>query len=367
MATIIDGDGHITEPRAVWEEYAEPAYRDLVIQLRRREDGNDDVWIAGERRPSSNPAPSCIPGALSNPDRRVNWDDILPGGYDPGSRLEVLDAEGFDQALLFPSIYLIWGDIRDPAIAAATCRAYNNWLADFCSYDPARLYGAGLVPLQDVDLAVRETLRIAELGLKCAVIRPERMNGLALQDPACQPFWATAADCDLAVALHGSFGSTIPGFGQQRYDNPFFTHMVCHPFEQMASCLDIVCGGVLDAFPRLRVGFFESGLGWLAYWLDRMDEHFETMRRFTPWLTRRPSELFREQCFASMDPDDGNALADIAERGLAHCVLFGSDYPHYDCVYPGALAELEKSCGQVGAEVLDQVKLDNPRRFMGLA
>lgn len=116
MATIIDGDGHITEPRAVWEEYAEPAFRDLVIQLRRGEDGNDELWIAGERRPSSNPAPSCIPGALSNPDRKVNWDDILPGGYDPGSRLEVLDGEGFDQALLFPSIYLIWGDIRDSTL-----------------------------------------------------------------------------------------------------------------------------------------------------------------------------------------------------------------------------------------------------------
>ncbi len=367
METVIDADGHITEPRAVWEDYAEPAFRDSVIQLRRTADGSDETWIGGERRPHSNPAPASIPGAMSDLSRKWSWDDILPGGFDPAERVKVLDAEGFDQALLFPTLYLLFGDIRDPAVAAATCRAYNDWMADFCRHDPQRLYGAGLVPLQDVDLAVRETERIARLGLKAALIRPERFNGLALQDPACQPFWATAQDCDLAVALHGSFGSRMPSFASQRYDNAFFTHMICHPFEQMAGCLDVVCGGVLEAFPRLRVGFFESGLGWLSYWLARMDEHLESMARFTPWLSRKPSEMFREQCFISMDPDDGPALAEVAELGFGSCVLFGSDYPHYDSVYPGALKELERSSSAVPANVLQQVKLDNPRRFMGLA
>ena len=363
---VIDADGHITEPPEVWQEYAEPGYRARVIRLERGEKDRDEMWVEGKRRPHSNPAPASIPGGMRDRNRKLNWEDTLPGGYDPKRRLEILDAEGLDLALLFPTIYLIWGDIDDPQVAAATCRAYNDWMSDFCKTDPARLFGAGLVPLQDVELAAQECERIAERGLKAALIRPERFRRLALNDPACDPFWAAAQDCDLSVAVHGSFGSRMQSFGLQRYDNPFFTHMVCHPFEQMAACLDIVCGGVLERFPRLRVGFFESGLGWLAYWLDRMDEHFESMRPFVRDLERRPSDAFREQCFISMDADEGDALAAIAGRELSRCVLWGSDYPHYDCVYPGALKELEASCTDVTQGVMRSVLHDNPKRFMGI-
>ena len=368
MAEIIDADGHITEPPAVWEDYAEPAFRDLVPQVRRSAAGTDELWIEGEHRPHSNPAPASIPGAMRDETRRYRWEDILPGGYDPARRLEVLDEEGVQRAFLFPTIYLLWGDIADPRTAAAACRAYNRWMADFCRRDPARLYGVGIVPLQDVELAARETERIAELGLVAALIRPERHAGLAVSDPDCDRFWAAAQDCGLAVAVHGSFGSRMPSFGAQRYDNPFFTHMVCHPFEQMATLLDVVCGGVLGRFPRLRVGFFESGIAWLPYWLDRMDEHFENMHRFTPWLERRPSEAFGEQCFISMDADEGAALAEIARRGLERTVVWGTDYPHYDCVYPGALKELRASCAAAGVPgtALDAILSENPRRFGAL-
>ena len=96
----------------------------------------------------------------------------------------MLDEEGIDQALLFPSIHLLWGDIRDPVIAAETCRAYNDWISDFCKESPARLFAMGIVPLQDVELAVAEAKRLARLGLRGLVVRPERFDGLALYDPA---------------------------------------------------------------------------------------------------------------------------------------------------------------------------------------
>ncbi len=366
MTRVIDADGHITEPRLLWESYAAPAYRERVIQVRRDDSGRDEIWVGGERREHSNPAPASMPGGFAA-SRTPGWDDVLPGGFDPARRLAVLDEEGIDIALLFPTIYLLIGDVREPEVAAACCRAYNDWMADFCRRDPERLHGVGIVPLQDPALAARETQRIATLGLRAALIRPERYAGLALYDPACEPFFAAAQECDLAVAVHGSFGVRMPGFAA-RWQNPFFTHMVCHPFEQMAACMDIVCGGVLERFPRLRVGFFESGLGWLVYWLERMDEHFDDMRRFVPTLRRRPSDAFRAQCFLSMDPDDGEALAQIAAHDLAHCVVWGSDYPHYDCVYPGVRKALETSCaGHVESGVLDEVLLANPLRYMGLA
>ena len=183
MTSIIDADGHVTEPRALWEEFAEPAFRDRVIQVRQNERGDDQIWWEGSVRGGS-PVPSCVPGALNDRSRRYHWDDLLPGGYDPARRLDVLDEEGIDQALLFPSIYLLYGNIEDVAVADATCRAYNDWMADFCRRAPERLFGAAIVPLQDVERAACETQRAAALGLRAVTIRPERYNGLALSDPA---------------------------------------------------------------------------------------------------------------------------------------------------------------------------------------
>ncbi len=365
MTQIIDADGHITEPRALWEEFAEPAFRDRVIQVRQNEKGADEMWWEG-RVQGGSPVRACIPGALGDASRLYGWDDLLPGGYDPACRLDVLDEEGIDQTLLFPSIYLLYGNLSDVALADAACRAYNDWLADFCSRSPERLFGAAIVPLQDVERAARETERAAGLGLRAVTIRPERYNGLALHDPACEPFLAAAQSANVSLAVHGSFGSRMSSFATGRYDNPFFEHMICHPFEQMAACLDVVCGGVLERFPNLRVGFFESGLGWLLYWLDRMDEHLETLGRFTPWIERRPSEAFRDQCFVSMDTDNGANLGPVVERGLERCVLWGSDYPHYDCIHPGAYKGLVESCAGIDASALEAVVYHNPRRYMGM-
>src|SRR5690242_10351515 len=107
--------------------------------------------------------------------------------------------------------------------------------------------------------------------------------------------WERVAGNGLFAAVHGSFGALMPSFATGRYDNLFFSHMICHPFEQMAAILDIVAGGVLERHPTLRVAFLESGAGWLEYWLDRLDGHFESMHQHVPWMKRKPTDLFRER------------------------------------------------------------------------
>lgn len=361
---VWDADAHICEPPSVWREYAEPAYRDLVMQVHRHPDGHE-TGFAGGADLGINVAPACIPGMYGN--QAATWDQILPGSYDPAERLKVMDAEGLDHAVCFPSLYLVSGDITDGKIAAASARAYNNWMADFVSVDPARLYGIAVCPLQDVDAAVAEVERVAGLGLSGITFRPERYHGLELHSEDMDRVWSAAEHADLTVAIHGSFGSKMPSFARTRYSNQFFVHMVCHPFEQMACVMEVVASGLLDRHPGLRVGFFESGLGWLPYWLDRLDEHKESMGHLVPTLERDPTEIWSEQCFVTMEAGEGEALAQLAELGLAHTVVWGSDYPHYDCTYPGALAELDETLGQLGQPDLRRAVLhDNARRFLGL-
>src|SRR6202161_2895228 len=163
MTRIIDADGHIVEPRALWNEYNEPQFRDRMIQVRRNRDGADELFINGENRsrPSLPVAASMTPGGLSDLERarKLTWDDILPGGYDPYARIKVMDEEGIDVAVLYPSLWLLYGDLTDPQLAAAACRAYNNWLADFCKSFPKRLFGVAPMPIQSGDEAGREVGR----------------------------------------------------------------------------------------------------------------------------------------------------------------------------------------------------------------
>jgi predicted TIM-barrel fold metal-dependent hydrolase len=367
-ATVIDADGHICEPEIIWTEYTRSEFRDRVLQVR-TENGISAVRVEGHSRagrPGAGPAEACIPGGMA-PGQHLTWADILPGSFDPGERLKVMAAEGIDQALFFPSIHLLWGDIDDPEVAAETCRAYNNWLSDFCRHNPDRLFGMGIVPLQNIDLAVAEARRMKDLGLSGIISRPERFNDLALYDERCDALWDVAASDGLAIAIHGSFGSRMQSFSTGRYrDNVFYDHMIAHPFGQMAVVMDLIAGGVLDRYPSLRVGFFESGMGWIPDWLERLDEHFEVMGHHTPWLKRRPSETFHEQCFVSMEADEASGLRWMMEKDLGHCILWGSDYPHFDSTYPGAYREAKATFDAAGPGVAEQIVGANPRRFMGL-
>jgi predicted TIM-barrel fold metal-dependent hydrolase len=370
MSQVIDSDGHVVEPPAVWNEYTDREHRDGVIQVRRNRDGRDELWINGENRSRAAlpVAASMIPGGLSNLEkaRTLTWDDVPEAGWNPASRLKVMDAEGIDLAVLYPSLWLLYGDLVEPRLAAASCRAYNNWMADFCNHSPQRLYAVAPMPLQDVGEAIREMRRVVlELKFKAVFVRPNPFNQRRLNDPAYEPFWRTAQDLGVAVAVHSSFGTRMPTMGADRYRDPFFFHMVCHPFEQQGACMDVICGGVLEKFPKLRVGFLESGVGWLGYWLDRMDEHFEGMHSYVPWMRIRPSEQFREHCFVTLDPHETMLKATVLDMKMQSNILWGSDFPHFDCTYPGIVNEVNRACAPLPEPAREAIITTNAVKFYG--
>ena len=362
---VIDADGHICEPKALWNDYIPSQHRERTIRIERDRDGQDWLWINGTQYRNLAPATACTPGGMRDPEHPPTWDDILPGSYDGGARVKVMDEEGIERTVLYPSVYLLHGDIEDPAVAAAACAGYNAWIADMCRDGRGRLDAVGNVPLQSIEAATREVEHVAKLGLRGVSFRPERYKGLALYDERLKPFWEAIAANGLFAAVHGSFGSKMPSFASGRYDNNFFVHMICHPFEQMAACLDLLAGGVLERHPKLRVAFLESGLGWLEYWLERMDEHFEVMRHHVPWATRKPSELFREQCFISVEADEVDRMPRMRELGLDTRIFWGADYPHYDCTYPGAVADLNQHLAPLGTDLADKVRWRNAAEFLG--
>ncbi|MBI3247125.1 MAG: amidohydrolase [Deltaproteobacteria bacterium] len=371
MTKIIDADGHIVEPHSLWREYIEPKFRDRIPQVAKDAEGIDRMQVEGRLLPRSPLmiAAMCVPGGLSNPERarQISWDDLRPGSFDPHERIKDMDDEGIDVSILYGSIGLAYGGLRDPELAAACCRAYNNWMTDFCKPYPDRLYNVAPVPLIDVPAAIAEMGRVVkDHGVKSVAIRPNPYNDRRLSDAVYDPFWTEAEELNCTIAVHSTVGGDLPTVGFDRYPDFFQRMVIAHPLEQQMACMDLTCGGVLEKHPRLRVAFLETGGGWLSYWLSRLDEFYEKIGHMLPPLTLKPSEYFYRQCFLSCEPDD-MALKTAIALGTENVLMWASDYPHFDCTYPGVVEELRESCETLPDSAQRKIMGENAARCYGIA
>jgi len=364
---IIDADGHVMEPAELWTSRIDPAFRDRAPRIIRLDDGHTTFVTDGH----VSPRPECISRGVRDWFAKVIREHLaepLRDRFSPKSQLRAMDAGGVDVSFLYPTLGLFAASIDslEPALAIAICRAYNDWLHEFCAEAPDRLRPVGmLVALHDPQAATEEAARIAALGFRGVFIRPNPIRGRTLDDPAYASLWATCERLDLAIGLHGGVGTHLPDAGADRFKTFFSCHAASHPVEQMLAMLALIGGGVLERHPRLRVAFLEAGCGWLPYWLWRMDEHWEKTRGVAgePVLPARPSEYFQRQCWISFEPDEPY-LSEVVARIGEDRLLFASDYPHPDHIWP------ETVVAATALPLPDSTKrrifLDNPARLYGL-
>lgn len=351
---VIDADGHVLEPREAWS-HLDPSVRPRIETDARGLDhvivGDDDVFVAKL-------------GQMGTPGTDVSTGSTEPypleraraGAFDPAARLVDMDAEGIDRAVLYPTIGLGFWGITDPAAAVAVARAYNDWLADYCAAGPGRLHGAAMVPFQSPGDAVHELRRAhEELGFVAAFVRPNPCLGRSIVDDAYEPFWAAAEELGVAVGVHEGFQLAIPPLGSDRTPrNVLVLHAVSHTFEQMFACAQLVAEGVLDRHPALRVVFLEAGGGWVPYWLARLDHQVDSYAGYAPRMHLTPSEYFARQCWVSFEIDEATLPA-LAPFVGTDRIVWGSDYPHADSTFPGALDELRSSIAPLAAD--DQARI----------
>ena len=363
----IDADGHIMEPPDLWENYLEPKYRSRALRLKKDDKGIEYLEIdgkmstaiygsiaqfAGQGRPEFN--------AQANQGKLSYTESILPSAVDPHERIKVMDADGIDIAFLYPSLGISWEqECDDPKLTAAYCRAYNNWLFDFCAPYPDRLKPIAHISLLDIDEAVKEARRVAKLGAMGTFLfaHPKWIHERAFGHPHNDPYWAELQDLNLPVGIHVNLGPQYPG--DYMYPNAQGTEV--DPYIHYLFGLDVqiaftnfIFEGVFERFANLRFLILESGAGWLPHWLDRLD-HVNAVvypNRFTE-RSLKPSEYFQRQCWISMDPDDTTAPW-IASQVGADKILWASDYPHDDA-YQDPVKELKGNIKSLSAE--DQRKI----------
>jgi len=289
------------------------------------------------------------------------------GAFDSAARLVDMDAEGIDAVVLYPTIGLgAWG-ITNPATAVAFARAYNDWLASYCAVAPVRLRGAAMVPFQDPAAAVAELRRtVADLGFVAAFVRPNPCCGRTLADPVFDPFWEAAEELGVAVGVHEGLQPAVPHLASSRQpSNALLQHAASHTFEQMFAFAQLVTCGVMERFPALRMVFLESGGGWMPYWLGRLDHHVKTYGAYAPEMRLTPSEYFRRQCWVSFEIDEDHFAA-LAPLVGADRIVWGSDYPHADSTFPGAVAELREAIGPLPAVDRERIVVANGLALYGL-
>ena len=369
---LVDGDGHTVEPKDLWVARMDAKRWGDWIPRTVMEGEVEAFYVGGVCRGGGLELTAKLAGELGM--TLAEWKAMLaslerPGGFDPHARVQDLDLEGLDAAVVYPTMSLFYGPndeiaaLRNLDFVLDCQRAYNDWVAEFCSAYPRRLFGVAAVPLQDVDAAAREAERaVGALGLKGVFIRPSPyVDELPFSHPVYDRFWATCQDLDVPVALHPGVHVDTPGacrkFGLvQVHTNAMVSNQMVSPIhggsalgqaigntvDMIVSVGRLLMGGVCERFPKLRFLFLESGGGWMATQLQRMDEHVKAFPLERRWLSLLPSEYFRRQCYVSFEPGEWN-LAASAEFLGSDRILWASDYPHPDIEFPGAVRELRES------------------------
>ena len=201
---IISADDHVEEPRDTWQSRVPAKLRDRAPKVERLEGG--DAWTVDGKVVTR--MGLQVQAGKKYEDYKLageTYESIRPGSYDPHERLKDMDTDGLQAQVLYPNSGFWVFAIDDLELQFACLRAYNDFLADFCHVNPNRLIGIGLVPTDDVEEGIRETQRIAKLGLR-GVLLPTFPRGEPLNSKAYDPFWATAQDLVLPVHVHLGLG-----------------------------------------------------------------------------------------------------------------------------------------------------------------
>ena len=366
---IMDCDIHVDEPPDLWEKYMESGYSDRVPRRIIKEDEFSDdlsVWQFEAK---------AFPAFIDDPRRwrlaevrreKADKRHIADGRYEdkaedlqgdnPHSMLMAMDIEGVDISIVFRTMaaHFIAVDGLDPGLSAAMCRAFNNWLADFCSVDTKRLKPAALLPLQDVQLCVEEARRaVNELGAVALALTNHPVNERQWYDSYYDPLWAEAEN---AYQQH---------LGRRFIDNFAMAHACGHPIEQMLAMGSLLTGGVFERFHGLRAAFLEASCSWAPSWLWNLDERVEKFADDSQFkLTRSPSETFREHCWVACLPEETVLQHTLPALGDDNLVI-STDWPHDDSAYPKAI-ETFLALDGVGEESKRKILWDNCSRLYAI-
>ena len=341
MATqIFDTDHHVTPPPDMWTSRMPKKYQDIAPRVVDLPDGGQ-AWSfdggaimhlfglenVGGREPTE----------LS---WKTHYDELPKSYYEPQARLEAMDRDGIDVALLFPSVAGQAAAIYDDDILFAHIQAYNDGIWDWAQEgDPKRMLPAAHLPNRGVELAMQELDRVVKKGFVHFQYSGSP-SGSPLPVAGDDPFWAMVQETGIVVSMHGgsSAGRPKPKAPAKAtpappvHDQEMIAAMRSSGLGAQTALGVMILSGVLERFPKLKVSLIETSTGWLPQFLNQLDAVYTQHR----WLgeqklSRLPSE-YAKQVLISVDRE----IQGVKHRhqvGVDN-ITFGTDYPHIGSFWP---------------------------------
>lgn len=361
---------HVNPPPTIWAERLPPRLRERAPTIVHRNHEKfgwiEMISFEGKEIPfnlisadAGRPSVDVVPIGKS-------FMDGLRGGWDPLARLEDQDRDGVDAEVLLDGVTML--STRDYELKFAMIRAYNDWLAEFCSNAPERLLGIAYLPVWDMRLAVDEAERARRMGLRGVLIpsipgieTPYSMPAqFQYNHPSWEPLWAALESLDMPAHMHVDLGTIAKEF----YTDTII--LMCANKTMYSEPIAVfACTGVLERHPRLKLVTVESGVGWMAFFVPWMDLVFERHRHYTGYALReKPSFYFHRQVFGSYIQDvTGIRMRDVIGVGN---ILWCNDYPHVDGIWPDSTRSIEEHMAGVPTNERHAILAGNAVKLYGL-
>ncbi|NKB60402.1 MAG: amidohydrolase family protein [Alphaproteobacteria bacterium] len=373
---VISADGHVDLiwlPPDLFTSNASGQMKDRMPYVTEGEKGPKWVSKGGGEFGLMNGMGSAgreyVPGQIYRSDRMAEtglFEDGKKGIRrltDPDLRVKDQDRDGVRGEVLY-GILGASNRLGDPEAAIEMMTIYNAWLADFSDAQPGRFAGIACVPNHDVPAAVAEIERVAARGAVRGIEIANSLDMLPLYHPDWDPLWAAASAAKQPVHVHtiGQRKVDTTGFAPMQQRQAFAVQITSFQMGMSRVLMEVIFGGVLETYPDVKLVIGESGIGWIPYVLEHMDFEWEDQFKDLT-LKMKPSDYWHRQCKATYQSDNiGLRLLDVLGE---ENVMWGSDFPHPDGVWPDSQEFLEREVGHLPEATRRKVICENAAKLYG--
>ena len=385
---LVSGDSHVDMswlPGDLFLQNAPSSLKEKMPNVTETEEGAR--WVVGDQvlGVAGGAGFSFLP-TLKNKFRRM--DRMIEMGFlqgmdegryhptDPDLRAKDMALDGVEAEVLY-GMTSAGIRIKDPEIVAATFGIYNEWAADFCQTRPGRWYALACVPVHDPTIAAEELRRVAKLGLRGSdlyvggIMRP-----IYVRDGYWDPLWEAAAETQMPISFHIGGGGGLQVKPPQDDDdfssaylsdapsqNQLAFQGTSAPLGQLAGSewlVSIIMSGACQRYPDFQFVLGECGAGWVPFVIERMDIKYKDGmldEKFDPPLELNPSEYWYRQGATTFQQDP--CVGHMADYIGVDNLIWGSDYPHPDGVWPDSKKVIQETMGQLDAQTLKKITCDN--------
>lgn len=379
---VIDADTHLTERHDLWTSRAPAGMKGRMPHV--ADVGGQATWVVegavlGRAGAGGVVDRDNVKGRSFEALYEWTIDRIHEAAYDPVARLEVMDQTGIWAQIIFPNVVGLGGQalaqaVDDPALRVLCVEIFNDARAELQSESNDRLLPMAIMPAWDVGACVREAHRAKSLGMRGVNMTsdPQDQGAPDLASRDWDPFWEACSDLQLPVHFHiGASLTTMTFFGEY----PWASHNEDVKLAIGGTLLfignarivvNVICSGMLERFPELKIVSVESGAGWIPFILEALDyEMLENAPNDRAALSLLPSEYFKRQIYATTWFEKTN-LPQLVDAVGEDNIMFETDFPHPTCLYPDPLAVAAENMRDLSPSVRTKILGGNAKALYRL-